>query len=90
MSTGPLRRAIGLLGLLALVPVLLQLATGVITPEDAAIRGLTIAVTVVVLGRAAQYVLVRLLRRVERRRTDPTDPDDGAPVTEVEDPATSR
>lgn len=90
MSTGPLRRAIGVLGLLALAPVLLQLATGVVTPEDAAVRGVTIAVAVVVLGRVAQHVLVRLLRRVERRRSDQQESDDPAAATEVEDQAISR
>jgi hypothetical protein len=70
MSAGPLRRAIGLLGLLALAPVLLQLALGTITPEDAALRALAIAVVVVGLGRLAQLVLTRLLHRVERRRSD--------------------
>ena len=70
MSTGPLRRAIGLAGLVALAPVLLQLATGSITPEDAAVRGTVIAVTVVLLGRAASFVVERQLRRMERRAED--------------------
>lgn len=70
MSTGPLRRAIGALGMLALVPVLLQLASGAITPEDAAVRGVAIAVVVVLLGRIAQAVLARLVRRFERRKGD--------------------
>ena len=70
MSTGPLRRAIGLAGLLALAPVLWHLASGTITPEDAAIRGAIIGVVTVLLGRGAQAILVRALRRVERRRTD--------------------
>ena len=86
MSTGPLRRAIGLLGLVALVPVLLQLATGVITPEDAAVRGSSIAVTVVVLGRVAQYVLVRLLRRVERRHDDHSGAQESAVPIGAQDP----
>jgi hypothetical protein len=68
MSTGPLRRAVGLLGLVALAPVLVQLAAGSLTPEDAAMRGATVAVVIVVIGRVSQQVLVRLLRRVERRR----------------------
>lgn len=70
MSTGPLRRTIGLAGLLALVPVFWQLAAGTITPEDAAVRAGIVAVVVVVLGRLAQLVLRGLLRRMERRRED--------------------
>ncbi len=70
MSAGPLRRAIAVLGMLALAPVLLQLAMGTLTPEDAALRGLVIGVTVLLLGRLAQRVLVLLVRRFERRRPD--------------------
>lgn len=70
MSAGPLRRAIGLAGLVALVPVLIQLASGSITPEDAAVRGLVVAAAVVVLGRATQFALTAQLRRMERREQD--------------------
>ena len=70
MSAGPLRRAIGLAGLIALVPLLIQLAAGSVTPEDAAVRGLVVAAAVVVLGRTAQFVLTAQLRRMERRHDD--------------------
>lgn len=82
MSAGPLRRAIGLLGMLALAPVLLQLAVGSLTPEDAAVRALSIGLVVVVLGRAAQYVLTLLLRRMERRSSDRRGAD-GSPDVDV-------
>jgi hypothetical protein len=70
MSTGPLRRTIGAAGLLALVPVVVMLALGSITPEDAALRAVAIAVSVVVVGRVARMVLTTTLRRVERRSDD--------------------
>jgi hypothetical protein len=78
MSTGPLRRAIGLAGLLALAPVLLQLAAGSLTPQDAALRGLAVAATVVLLGRLAQRALILQLRRMERRQGDAGADDEGA------------
>jgi hypothetical protein len=68
MSAGPLRRTTGIVGLVALLPVLVLLAAGTITPEDAALRALAIAAVVVLLGNAARVVLTHLLRRVERRR----------------------
>jgi hypothetical protein len=68
MSAGPLRRTTGIVGLVALLPVLFLLAAGSITPEDAALRALAIAAVVVLLGNVARVVLTHLLRRVERRR----------------------
>lgn len=70
MSTGPLRRTTGIVGMLALVPVLLQLVQGAITPEAAAIRGLAIAGVVVALGHAIRLLVAGLLGRVERRAED--------------------
>lgn len=70
MSTGPLRRTIGAVGLVALIPVLLPLASGAITPEDAAVRSVVIGLVAVVLGRTARVVLRHLLGHIERREED--------------------
>jgi NhaP-type Na+/H+ or K+/H+ antiporter len=67
MSAGPLRRTTAGLGLVGLVPIALLLATGAITPEEAAMRAVAVAVAVVVVGRVAHAILTRLLRRMERR-----------------------
>jgi len=66
MSAGPLRRVAAVLGMVALLPVLLQLATGAITPEDAAIRAMAVGVVVIALGNLARLFLTGALRRVER------------------------
>lgn len=65
MSTGPLRRLTGALGLLALVPIALHLATGAITAEEAAIRGLVVLVVTLAVGHVAQRVVRGTLRRFE-------------------------
>jgi hypothetical protein len=70
MSAGPLRQTVAVLGLLGLVPILLQLAGGTITPEDAALRGAAVALVVWGLGYVARVTLSGLLRRVERRSSD--------------------
>jgi hypothetical protein len=65
MSAGPLRRIIGVLGLLALAPVALALATGTVAPEDAALRAVAVGAAVVLLGRVTQAVLSSTVRRFE-------------------------
>lgn len=66
MSTGPLRRTVGVLGLLAIVPVAVLLAVGAIEPEAAAQRAAVVALVTVTLGRLASKVVAGTLRRVER------------------------
>ncbi|MTV27325.1 hypothetical protein FTX61_18180 [Nitriliruptoraceae bacterium ZYF776] len=66
MSTGPLRRTVGVLGLLAIVPIAIQLGVGAIEPEAAAQRAAVVAIVAVVLGRLASRVVAGTLRRVER------------------------
>lgn len=66
MNTGPLRRTTGTIGLIALAPVAVMLALGMLTAEEAAVRAVIVALLVVVLGRMAQGTLRRMLRRVER------------------------
>ena len=43
MSTGPLRRVTGTLGLVALVPIAVLLGMGSLAPEEAALRAVTLA-----------------------------------------------
>ncbi|MFA9446437.1 hypothetical protein [Egicoccus sp. AB-alg6-2] len=83
MSAGPLRRAIAALGMLALIPILAMMASGAITPIDAAIRALSVAAAVIVLGNVARAFLTGALRRVERRASAEerrTAPDEQLPV----------
>jgi hypothetical protein len=70
MSASPLRRTFAVLGMVALIPILALMATGAITPMDAAIRALCVWLAVVVLGRIARAFLAGALRRVERRAGD--------------------
>lgn len=65
MSTGPLRRTTGAIGLLALVPIVLHLATGALSPEEAAARGLVVALVTLAVGHVAQRVVRTTLRRFE-------------------------
>jgi hypothetical protein len=55
--------------MLALIPILALMATGAITPMDAAIRAASVGVVVIALGNIARIVLTGALRRVERRAT---------------------
>lgn len=66
MTAGPLRRTVGGLGLLAIVPIAIQLASGAIQPELAAQRATVVAVVAVVLGRVVTRCVAGTLRRVER------------------------
>lgn len=70
MSTGPLRRITGAIGLIALLPIALLLAAGSLTPEEAAVRALIVGVVTVVLGNLMRVVLSGLLARIERRASD--------------------
>ncbi|HSK21949.1 MAG TPA: hypothetical protein VK906_02170 [Egicoccus sp.] len=79
MSASPLRRTFAVMGMLALIPILALMATGAITPMDAAIRALSVWLAVVVLGRIARAFLAGALRRVERRAGDP-EPDAAQPA----------
>jgi hypothetical protein len=67
MTPGPLRRLLGALGLLALGPVALRLATGSLTATDAAVRALITLLVVVVLGRLASAWLGHVAATYERQ-----------------------
>lgn len=66
MSIGPLRRSVGALGLLALVPVAAMLVAGTLDPVDAAQRALLTLIAVLVLGRVANWGVHRMATAVER------------------------
>jgi hypothetical protein len=68
LSAGPLRRIIGIVGLLALSPVALGLATGTLAVEDAALRAVAVGTVVVLVGRLARVVLSATVRQVEAGR----------------------
>ena len=70
MTIGPLRRLVASLGLLGLVPITWLLATGGLSPEEAALRAVIVSMVVVALGRVLGAVLTRQLRHLERRATD--------------------
>lgn len=67
MKTGPLRRAAGTAGLLALLPVGVMLLTGALTVGDAALRAGAIFVAVTGVGRVAGWWMAGLLRDFEKR-----------------------
>lgn len=74
MSRGPLRRLTGFAGLAALIPTSVLLATGSLTPVDAAARALATLVLVLVVGRVAERSLAGLLAVFEREAV-PTESD---------------
>jgi hypothetical protein len=51
MNPGPLRRMVGLLGLVALIPIAVLLLTGALDLVTAASRALIVLLVVVVVGR---------------------------------------
>lgn len=71
MSIGPLRRSIGALGLLALVPVAAMLVVGTLDPVDAAQRSVVTLIGLLVLGRLASWGVHGIASAVERGGTEP-------------------
>lgn len=65
MSPGPLRRLVGSLGLVALVPVAWQLWVGGLDPVGAAARAVAVLVVVVTVGRVVARWLDGVVRAVE-------------------------
>lgn len=70
MSIGPLRRSIGALGLLALVPVAGMLVAGTLDPVDAAQRSLVTLIGLLVLGRLATWGVHGIASSIERSGTE--------------------
>jgi hypothetical protein len=71
---GPVRRAAGILGLLALAPTGIGLLSGTLTPTDAAIRGAVTLLGAMVVARVASWWL---RSAVERPRPSPAIDDEG-------------
>lgn len=65
MSIGPLRRSVGAIGLVALVPVALMVVVGSVTAVDAAFRATATIVGVVVLGWVANWGIDRVASELE-------------------------
>jgi hypothetical protein len=65
MNVGPIRRLAGTLGLCALIPIAVLLATGRITPPDAALRAASTLVVVMLVGRGASWWIARMARGYE-------------------------
>lgn len=70
MTVGPLRRLVGLLGLLALGPTAAMLAVGRITPADAAGRALATLIVTILVGRVAGWWVAQMARGYELDSTD--------------------
>lgn len=65
MSIGPLRRLVGAVGLLGLVPLLGMLAVGLLSPQDAAFRAIVMVGGLLVLGRFVSWGMGVLAAQVE-------------------------
>lgn len=77
MSVGPLRRSIGALGLLALVPVAAMMLLGTLSPVDAARRAATIVVVLLLVGRLVGWGIGHLAGVIERPTSRGASGDEG-------------
>ncbi|MEX1163762.1 MAG: hypothetical protein WEB03_09285 [Nitriliruptor sp.] len=66
MTIGPLRRTIGVVGLIALAPLAWLLATGAVSPVDAATRAVLTVVALTLIGRIAGMGVDRMAASLER------------------------
>jgi hypothetical protein len=74
VTAGPLRRIVGVLGLIALSPIAFALATGTLGVEDAATRALAVGAAVMVVGRLARLVVSATARRFEASMAQDEEP----------------
>lgn len=86
MSIGPLRRSIGALGLLAMLPVAAMLILGALEPVDAARRSLVTLIGLLVLGRLASWGCHGIASAIERSGMAPGDAETAASPTATADP----
>lgn len=82
MPIGPLRRFVGIMGLVALVPTLLMVARGEVSLVDAAARATVTVVVLLVLGRVVGWGMGALASDVES--SSPAHPDGRATHPEEE------
>lgn len=73
MSIGPLRRFVGVVGLVALVPMLLMVALGELSLVDAATRSGVMIAVLLVLGRFVSWGMGALASEVEATASPGTD-----------------
>ena len=73
LSTGPLRRITGMVGLVALIPIAVMQIIGILTPEQAAIRAIAVVGAVLLVGNIIRVILTSMLTRVERREQAAAD-----------------
>jgi hypothetical protein len=81
MKAGPLRQGIAVLGLIALVPTLFNVAMGRLSPGGAAVRALITFAVVMLVGRllaAALRFYARSVERANERRVELRRADDHA------------
>lgn len=65
MPVGPLRRLVGALGLVALIPLLVMVSLGALSPVDAAPRAMVMLLVLLVLGRLVSWGMEVLAAQVE-------------------------
>lgn len=70
MNPGPLRRLVGMIGLVSLLPIAWQLFAGGLEPTGAAVRALAVLAVVVVVGRVVSRYLDSIARSVVRDLAD--------------------
>lgn len=78
MNPGPLRRLVGTIGLLALLPIAWQLFVGGLDPAAAAVRAVAVLVVVVLVGRLTTRYLDAVANSVEQDLAAAGRPREGA------------
>lgn len=66
MKAGPLRQGVAVLGLVALVPTMMNLALGKLSPGDAAVRAVITFGVVMLVGYVLRMALRFYVKTVER------------------------
>lgn len=66
MKAGPLRQGVAVLGLVALVPTMMNLALGKLSPGDAAVRAVITFAVVMLVGYVLRMALRFYVKTVER------------------------
>jgi hypothetical protein len=74
MRPGPIRRLLGILGLLGLSPVGWRLLDGSLTPVDAAVRAVVTLVVVLVVGRILGMWVAQVAHGYDPRAGRPASP----------------